>query len=132
MRAHLGNIGQRAAGQAHQGDAHAHENLVDDVKPRLRQQAVNIGHPPIGRIFNRQHRHIGPAIAHGIDDLFECIAGQGLHIGARQGAGLVAIGTQNPLKSDAIGLCHVKSIEKWPRWAFGRGKYTLRRARGSI
>ena len=43
---------------------HPHEMLADDVQPRLGQQVVDVGDPPVGRVLHRQHRQIGPALAH--------------------------------------------------------------------
>ena len=104
MRAHRLDLLELAPGHAHQRDPHPHEKLVEDVQPRLGQQAVDVGDPAIGRVFDRQHREIGIAAAHRLDHLLEGGAGHHLHPGPRLTAGLVRIGAQLPLKGDHTGL----------------------------
>ena len=43
------------AGHGEQVDVHPHEGLGDDVQPRVGQQPVDVGDPPVGGVLNRQH-----------------------------------------------------------------------------
>ena len=40
-------------------------------RPELRQQVVDVGDPPVGRVLDRQHRELGPALAHRGDRALE-------------------------------------------------------------
>jgi hypothetical protein len=82
---------------------HAHEGLVDDVQAGFGQQAVDVGHAPIGGVFHRQHRLIRRAARHGLDHRLEGGAGQRLELRARGVAGLMRIGAGLSLKGDALG-----------------------------
>ena len=63
-------------------DVDPHEGLVDDMQPGMGQQGMDIGHPAIGRIFDRQHAQIDLARAGQVDHVFEGRAGHRLHIRA--------------------------------------------------
>ena len=101
MRADMFDVFQCHAGAGHQGDAHPHEGFADDMQPAFRQQAVNIGHPAIGRVLDRQHGQLGAALVYGPDNAFERLAGHRFHVGAGLKAGLVTIGAKGPLEGDA-------------------------------
>ena len=79
MGADMFNLIQRHTGTRHQGDAHAYEGFSDNMQATLRQQAVNIGDPPVGGVFNRQHRKVCTPLTYGADHPFEGGAGDGNH-----------------------------------------------------
>jgi hypothetical protein len=99
---------------------HPHEGLVHDMQAGFGQQAVNVGHAPVGRVLHRKHRLIGLAARHGLDHRLEGGAGQRLELRARGVAGLMRVGTGFSLKGDALG--HVSTLSEW---AFRRAPYTL-------
>ena len=70
------DVVERRAGQRQQVDVHPEEVLADDVQPRLGQQVVDVGDPPVGRVLDRQHREVGPPLAHRRDRPLEGDAGQ--------------------------------------------------------
>ena len=80
------------------------EGLVDDVQTGFGQQVMDIGHPAIGRILDRQHGQIGLARADRLDHVLEGAAGQGFHLRAGLDAGLVAVGAGFALKGDAVDV----------------------------
>jgi len=83
---------KRGARQGEKIDMHPHEGFIDDMQSRFRQEAVDIRHPAVDRIFDRQHGQLGIALAHRLDRIFEGAAGHRLHAGIGLEAGLVGIG----------------------------------------
>jgi hypothetical protein len=103
MGAHMAHLIQPRTGQRHQRDPHPDKGLVDDVQPAFGQQAMDVGHAPIGRVLDRQHGQFGLAVAHRVDHLLEGAAGQRFHLGAGLHTGLMRVGARFALKGDASG-----------------------------
>ena len=95
---------QPRSGQGQQVDVNPHEGFADNVQPAFGQQVVNIRHPAIGRVLDRQHRKIGFAFAHSLDRIFKGAARKRLKVGARLAASLMRIGAGFPLKGDTAGF----------------------------
>ena len=96
----IGDLVERHTRLRHQRDAHAHEGFVDDVEAAIGDQAVIVGHPAIGRVFDRQHGEVVFAALHRFDSLLERLAGDRPGLGVIVDAGLVAIGAGLSLKCD--------------------------------
>src|SRR3546814_2448979 len=58
-------------GQGKQAVPHPHEMLGDDLQPRLGQQEVNIGHPAMQGIFDRNDGTGGAAFDDAVDRILE-------------------------------------------------------------
>ena len=126
----LGQEHQMAVGAAHvldprarhaeQVDADPHEGLGDDLEPRMRQQAVDVGHAPVGRVLHRQHGEARGTRAHGLDGVLEGRAGQGVEVGPRREAGLVAVGARLALERDPARACALTGVARPPGRALRR------------
>ena len=92
---------ETCARHAKEIDADANEGLVHDVKPALRQQAMNVRDPPVGRILDRKHRQFGLTRLHCVNDILEGPAGQGFHFRPGFTAGLMGISARLSLKCDS-------------------------------
>jgi hypothetical protein len=97
------DVGEPGARLRQEVDVHPQEVLADDVEPGLGQQVVDVGDPPVGRVLHRQHRELGPALAHRGDRALEGHARHALPARKRLGAGLVRIGAERPLEGDPAG-----------------------------
>ena len=81
----------------------ANECLVNDVKARFWQQAMDISHAAIGRVLDRDHTQISRTRPNGLHRVFECVTGKRVEIGACFDASLMTIGTKFSLKRDFLG-----------------------------
>ena len=92
------------AGHREQVRVHPHEMLTDDVEARLGQEVVDVGDPPVGRVLDRQHREVGPALLDRGDRTLEAVAREAVEEGKRLVAGLVRIGAARALERDPARL----------------------------
>ena len=69
---------QRGVRQRHQLMAHAQEMLADDVQSRVRQQVMDVRHPPGHRVLDRDHGVAGVATLHRRQRILERGAGDRL------------------------------------------------------
>ena len=108
---------RRLVAQPQQAMAHPHEMLANDGQAGFRQQEVDIGHPAMQAVFNRNHRHAGAAGLHGFYGIFKAGAGQGQPIRERFPHRLVAVSTGRPLKRHGLfrrrGRCRRHAINQY-------------------
>ncbi len=81
----------------------ADEMLAGDVEAGVGQQVVDVGDAPVGRVLDRQHRPVGPALAHRGDRALEGAAGERLEKRKGLDASLVRIGAGGTLERDPAG-----------------------------
>ncbi|MEY5038610.1 MAG: hypothetical protein RL472_1716 [Pseudomonadota bacterium] len=100
MAMRLGHIRKRCPLYPQQIDMHADKGLVHDMQARPWQQRMHIRHPPVGRVFHRQHAQIDRACAGHLDHIFKGLARNRGEIGPGLRAGLMRIGSKLSLKGD--------------------------------
>jgi hypothetical protein len=98
---HLEAVERRPLGRK-QLVVHALEVLADDMQAGLRQEVVDVSDPPGAGILDRNHRQLGPAVAHRGEGVLEGRTGQGGHLGMGTPAGHVGVGAVHALKGDQL------------------------------
>ena len=92
---------QLHAGVGHQLEVDGLEPLTDDFEARRRQQVVHVGHAARDGILHRDHAQLAIVPLDRLERLLERRVWDGFHVGKGRRAGLVAVRTQLPLKSDS-------------------------------
>ena len=87
---------------AHQLEADRQEVLAHDVKPRARQQMMDVGDAAGDRVLDRDHGERGRAIGDRREGVLEGRRGQRLPVGIDLRAGDVGVGAGLPLIGDGL------------------------------
>ena len=86
----------------HQAMCDGHEIFVDDVEARFGKQEVDVGHPAVERIFNRNDRAACATLFDGVDRILEGKAGNRKTLGSIIDRREVGIGTGRTLKGNRL------------------------------
>ena len=95
------DVGEGGAGIGHQLVTDGLEPLPDDLQAGGRQQVVHVPHPPGDGILHRDEAERASPGADGLEGVLEGGAGGRLMVGEVLPAGLVAVGAELSLESDA-------------------------------
>ena len=91
------------AGHGQQMVVHPQEMLADDVQAAMRHQMMDVRDPPRDRVVDRDHRPLGPALAHRSERFLEGFRRQGLEMRADLTAGEMRVGAGLALEDDPPG-----------------------------
>ncbi len=105
------------------------EGFINDVQSTVRQQAMNVCDTAVSGVFDRKHREFCLAGFHSLNGFFERAAGQSFHFRTAVATGFVRVSAGLSLECDALG--HFNFSVFFPKWAIGRGNYTLLATRES-
>ena len=78
--------------------------LAHDMKPRIRQQMMDVGDAPHQRIFHRDDAEVAIARFHRLDRVLETGLGDGHRMFHRLARGEIGIGARLALKGNAFGV----------------------------
>ena len=100
MRMRALQVAERGALHAEQAVLDAMEMLADDEQAGLRQQVVDVRHPPGQAVLARQHGKVRAPLAHRVHRGLERFARQRGHVRVGNPAGEVGVGAGHALECD--------------------------------